>query len=310
MALGRNVRLLYEEAMPSSHRRGFFLFWLAVALMIGVPACKDGSALPLVRLTEARRIAAELRLAFRQAANASNRAVMADTDEASIAFAAEAEQAKKTVRSDVDAIRPLLSDLGYDDETRALDDFEKRFAEYETLDHSVLELAVENTNLKAQGLSFGPIRDDARAFRAALDLVAKAAKPSTRCPIASAVASAEIAIADIQVLHAPHIAEANDAEMTRLENEMTALEASARGALGTLSGLVEPASQADMAAATSALDRFEATHAKLIALSRRNSNVRSQALSLGKMLALSGACDVSLAALSDGLAKRGFNATR
>ena len=296
--------------MPSSRCRALLLFSFALALMLGAAACKEGSAPPFARLLEARRIAAELRVAFGQAANASNRAVMADTDEASVAFAADAEQAKKTVRSDVDAIRPLLRDLGYDDESRALDDFEKRFAEYETLDHSVLELAVENTNLKAERLSFGPIRDDARAFRAALDAVAKAAKPSTRCPIASAVASAEIAIADIQVLHAPHIAEANDAEMTRIESEMNALEATARGALGTLAGLVDPVSQPDIAAATAALDRFEATHAKIIALSRRNSNVRSEELSLGKMLTLSGACDVSLAALSDALAKRGFKATR
>jgi hypothetical protein len=301
---------LYEEAMPSSHCRGFLWFCLAAALMLAAPACKNGSSLPLARLTEARRVATELRLAFRQAADASNRAVMADTDETSVAFATEAEQAKKTARSDVDAIRPLLRDLGYDDETRALDDFERRFAEYDALDRSVLELAVENTNLKAQRLSFGPIRDDARAFRTALDVVAKAAKPSARCPIASAVASAEIAVADIQVLDAPHIAEADDAEMTRLEHEMDALGASARGALGALSALVDPTSQPDVAAATAALDRFEATQAKLVALSRRNSNVRSQALSLGKMLALSGACDAGLAALTDALAKRGFTATR
>jgi hypothetical protein len=296
--------------MLSSHRRGFLWFCLAVALVLGAPGCKDAPALPFARLEEARRAAAELRLAFGQAASASNRAVIADTDEASIAFAAEAEQAKKTVRSDVDAIRPILRDLGYDDEARALDDFEKRFAEYQTLDHSVLELAVENTNLKAQRLSFGPIRDDARALRTALDAVAKAAKPSMRCQIASNVASAEIAVADIQVLHAPHIAEADDAGMTRLEKEMDALEASARGALGALAGLVEPGSQSDLAAATAALDRFDATHAKLIALSRMNSNVRSESLSLGKMLTLSGACDMSLAALSDALAKRGFKATR
>jgi len=285
-------------------------FLLSVALMCGAAGCKDGSTSPFVRLAEARSVATELHLAFSQAASASNRAVMADTDEASVAFAAEAEQAKKAVRSDVDALRPLLHDLGYDEETRALDDFEKRFAEYDALDHSVLELAVENTNLKAQRLAFGPIRDDARAFRTALASVSKAAKPSARCAIASAVESAELAVADIQVLHAPHIAEADDAAMTRLENEMDALETSARGALGTLSGLVEPASQPDIAAATAALDRFKATHTKLIALSRRNSNVRSEALSLGKMLTLSASCDAGLAALSDALAKRGFRATR
>jgi hypothetical protein len=203
----------------------------------------------------------------------------------------------------------MLHGLGFDDESRALDEFVQRFAAYEALDHTVLDLAVENTNLKAQRLSFGPLRDAASALRTALDAVAKAASPKTSCQIASLVARAELAVADIQVLDAPHIAEADEGVMTKLEKEMDGLEVSARGALGTLAGLVEPGSQADVAAAVAALDRFKAAQANVVTLSRKNTNVHSLSLSFRKR-PLASDCDASLATLSDGLAKRRLGAAR
>jgi len=45
-------------------------------------------------------------------------------------------------------------------------------------------------------------------------------------------------------------------------------------------------------------------------LSRRNSNVRSLALSLGQKRTLTARCEETLGALQDALAKRGFGGTR
>lgn len=296
-------------ANASPLRRGFLGLCLVAGLVAAAPGCREDGSPPLERLMSARRLTAELRLRFNQAADASNRAVMADTDEASIAFAKEAEEAKKAVKSDIEALGAVLRGLGFEDEVRSLDEFVKRFAAYEALDHSVLELAVENTNLKAQRLSFGPLRDAAGALRTALDAVAKAAAPKTSCEVAALVARVELAVADIQVLDAPHIAEADDGVMTKLEKEMDALEASARGALRTLAGVASPSSQADVATAVAALDRFKTAQASLVTLSRKNTNVHSLRLSLQKR-PLAGDCDASLAALSDGLAKRRLGAAR
>ena len=49
---------------------------------------------------------------------------------------------------------------------------------------------------------------------------------------------------------------------------------------------------------------------ELVSLSRRNTNVRSLALSLGQRRTLTAACEESLQALQDALAKRGLSATR
>ena len=124
------------------------------------------------------------------------------------------------------------------------------------------------------------------------------------------VATAVATVREMQVLQAPHIAEADDAVMTRMEKRMATSEAAARTALETLRPLVQPASRPQLAAATAALDRFMDLNAQIMALSRRNTNVRSLALSLNQKGKLTAACEESLRALRDALAKRGFTGTR
>jgi hypothetical protein len=53
-----------------------------------------------------------------------------------------------------------------------------------------------------------------------------------------------------------------------------------------------------------------ALNAEIIALSRRNTNVRSLALSLDQKRTLTAACETSLRELQNALAKRGFTGTR
>ena len=96
---------------------------------------------------------------------------MADTDEQSVVFAREAEQAKQALQTDIDTLRPILQGLNYADEIRLLQEFVTRFAEYRELDRRILDLAVENTNLKAQRLSFGPAQEAADSFRDSLEAV-------------------------------------------------------------------------------------------------------------------------------------------
>jgi hypothetical protein len=264
----------------------------------------------LERLSEARRLAADLLVQFTKAADAANRAVMADTDEASVAFAREAEEAKQAVQRDTDALGPMLQGLGFADEARLLQEFVGRFAEYRGLDRRILDLAVENTNLKAQRLSFGPAQEAADSVADSLEAVALSVPAKDRWHVEALVATAVATVREIQVLQAPHIADADEAMMTRMEKRMATSEAAARSALETLATLVPPASRPRLAAATAALDQFMGLNAQIIALSRRNTNVRSLALSLDQKRTLTAACEDSLRALQDALATRGFTGTR
>jgi len=263
----------------------------------------------LEKVTEARQLAADLRVQFTKAADAANRAVMADTDATSVAFAQESRQAADAVQKDIGTLRPLLESLSFSDEVRLLNDFSNKFAEYRMLDQRILDLAVENTNLKAQRLSFGPAREAAEAFQTSLDAVMPATK-SDAWRVKALAATAVGAVREIQTLQAPHIAESDDAVMTRIEGRMTASAGVARDQLTMLAGAIAPTSRPQLAAASASLDRFIDLNAQLIALSRRNTNVRSLALSLGQKRMLTAACEDSLLALQAALAKRGFSATR
>jgi hypothetical protein len=280
----------------------------ALALSFGAIACRGGAAPAYTQLAEARRLADDLRVELAKTSNASDRAVMADTDQESIAFAQEAEKATGAVALDAASLGARLQSLAYPAEGRALDDFNGHFAEYRQVDREVLDLAVQNTNLKAQRLSFGPVREAADQFHDALTAVAAAAAPKDRCRADGLVARAELAVREIQILQAPHIAEANEATMTKMEQEMAERQATAREALKLLGWGEATAQKLD--AAKAALDRFDKLSAELVVLSRRNSNVRSLALALRRTPTLVAACDGSLAQLQDALAREGFTGTR
>jgi hypothetical protein len=266
--------------------------------------CGSGLTTALERLMEARRLAADLRVQFSKVVDSGNRAVMSDQEQASAAFAREAGQATQVVQQDIEALKPVLTTLGYSSEVQLLEEFQQQFSEYRALDSDILGLAVENTNLKAQRLSFGEAQQAADAFSAALAPITRSvgAQGAGRVPALAATAIA--AVREIQVLQAPHIGEADAAKMTQIEQRMMAAEGAARAALKDMADLPSPDSRPALAAATAALDRFMRVNAEIITLSRRNSNVRSLALSLGQKRTLTATCDETLHSLQDALEQR------
>jgi len=264
----------------------------------------------LTQQVEARRLASDLQVQFAKAADASNRAVMTDADEDSTSAVREAEQATQEVQRDVEQLRSVLMSMGYSEELGLLDGFTKRLDDYRKLDAEILPLAVENTNAKAQRLSFGPAADAVNAFRGALDGVVTSAPPNAAARLELLAARAVSNVLEIQALHAPHIAEAEDGPMTRMEQTMTASEGEARKAHAQMREVVPASSRAQLNAAAAALDRFSAVHREIITLSRRNSDVRSLALSLGRKRMIVAQCDDQLRALEAALAKHSVGATR
>jgi hypothetical protein len=264
----------------------------------------------LTQQVEARRIAADLHVQFTKAADAANRAVMADADEDSARAAKEAQDATHAVERDLKELRTLVESLGYAEELRYLEAFSDRFDEYRKLDEEILPLAIENSNLKAQRLSFGPAREAADAFRASVQAAARTAKSNGSCCADALAVSAGAALVEIQVLHAPHIAEAEDAAMTRMEQRMTALETTAQKALDELRGQLGAGASPQLAAAAASLERFKDVNRQIVALSRRNSEVRSLALSLGRKRMVTAVADDQLRALEEALAKHAFTGTR
>jgi len=279
-----------------------------IAAAVLAASCGDVNA-ALAQLSDARHLSADLHVQFMKAAGATDRAVMADTDEASVAFAREAEEATQAVQHDVDQLAPILAGLKYTDEAALLQRFTGQFATYRELDRRILDLAVQNTNLKAQRLSFGPAQDAADAVKAALDAVTPT-NPGAGWNVTALTARAVVAVREIQVLQAPHIADPDDASMARIETEMSTAEAAARNALRSLAPLVAPGSRQQVTTASKSLDTFMALNAQIVGLSRKNTNVRSLALSLDEKRKLTAPCEDSLRSLEAALTKRGYPAGR
>jgi hypothetical protein len=263
-----------------------------IAVAVVTAACSSRTV--LTDLVEARRLVASTHVAFTTAAETSNRAVMGRSDDESRAAAADAVKARDAVDRDLAALRPLLEKLRYTEEIRLLDTFTAQFADYERLDDELLPLAAENSNLKAQQLSFGPARDTVAAFRQAIG-------------DSPAAARAHIGVLETLALHAPHIAEATDAAMTRMEAEMARSEAATRQALAQLKGVLSPS---QFSAAAALFDRFISINAEIVTLSRRNSNVRSLALALGQRRETTALCEATLQALERTLAAHSLGGTR
>lgn len=292
--------------MKAAESRGTRMTLMAIAVMATV-ACQAEPA--ITRLRRAQDLSANLPVQFLKAADASNKALIAESDEAVASFVRDAEAAKQLVTASVESLQPILRDLDYTPEVDLLGTFVSCFEEYRKLDEQILALAGENTNRRAQRLSFGPALKEADAFRNAASLLSPAALRS-EWQVRSLAASAVAAVREIQALEAPHIAEAGDLGMTAIEKRMTAAEAEARSALQALAPVVSVASRSQLESVNSTLVRFLTIHAQITELSRRNTNVRSLALSLNDRGRIAGAAEGTLRALRDALAERGSAATR
>lgn len=178
------------------------------------------------------------------------------------------------------------------------------------MEDEILPLAVENTNVKAQRLSFGPSREAAQSFEAALERAVATSGSKDKCCAEAVAARGRLAILEIRVMYAPHIAEGQDAAMTAMEAQMTAAAGRGQRAVDELRGMLPSSAKAQLDEAAAALDRFLSVHKEIITLSRRNSDVRSLALSLGEKRCVTAECEAHLQALEEALASHEFTATR
>ncbi len=280
----------------------------ALGLSLLGTACGEDAEPALTLQVEARRIAADAHVRFTKAVEASNRAVMAGNDEAAAGAAKEAGAATLALRQQISALHGMLENLDYPNERRILKQFEEVLADYMKADETILTLAVENTNVKAKRIAFGPAREAANTFRDSLKTVRGGATKEqwhVRALAEGAIAS----VLDIQVAHARHIAEADEPVMSALEAQIAAALTAARESLAELKTLTPRAAQ-PLADAAAALESFSTHSAEIVRLSRLNTNIRSLALALGRKRTLAAKCDELLTHLVESIVRHGVKDIR
>jgi hypothetical protein len=244
-------------------------------------------------------------------AEAEKSSVMADTDEASATFAQAARRESAAVEEDRQELARLIEIGGQSDEMSLFRDFTSSWTRYQELDRELLGLAVENTNLKALRLTFGPASEALDRMEAACDDVAEKAGTSNEADTIIRSASQGLTAAlKIHALQFRHIAEARDEEMEKIEAQMESLDAQVNGSLNLLSDSVDPNRAADVDAARNAYAEFQEVHKQVLDLSRRNSNIQSVAISLGEKRKAMARCLELLHALEDLFVSERRQATR
>jgi Four helix bundle sensory module for signal transduction len=231
-------------------------------------------------------------------AEAEKSAVMAETDEASQALAEQSIQAAQTVEKARRELEPLLGENRQ--EARLFQEFSRCWDTLQAIDHEVLSLAVQNTNLKALRLSFIPAAEAVRSMEEALNQLMDVVSSSPAAVhITRLAAKAVMGALNIYTLQAPHIAESTATRMDVMEAVMNSLDTQVTDALHSLQALVDEPGQPFLEAAWAAYKDFQKINTDIVDLSRQNSNIRSYALSLGQKRKTTAQCQDVLAVLQE-----------
>ena len=245
------------------------------------------------RQAEEESLIGAIRETLLSSVEAEKSAVLATTDEESLAMARESRRLAQRIDALVGDLRTRVEADGRASVSERFATFASRWGDLEAVDERLLALAVANTNLKAMRLS---ARDGLAAvdrFLAALDGIERSSTEPETIRLLSRAATAAVREQSLLLIHIPS---ADDAEMTRLERQMSDLAARVDDALAALrtTGTVA-AGALDSAAEAWAEERRIV--AEVVQLSRENTNVRSFDVSVHEKRTATRACLDALAAL-------------
>jgi len=252
-----------------------------------------------------------MRIHLLEAIEAEKNAVLAITDEASEAFAAQSRQAADGVENSRKKIESIIYQEKLPQETEMINEFNSCWSHYKKLNETILDLAIQNTNLKAQKISATQCAQELEHFEASLDRLIHRNTHGSQCNKAVMLSyEALTAGLNIFALHKPHIEEADDQDMDKIEQSIKSYDESARKALGSLRGIADLKNDEDLKQAETAYEQFMSLTGEVLKLSRINTNIKSAELSLGKIRLVSSQCQEILATLQETVQAQEFKATR
>lgn len=247
-----------------------------------------------------------MRIHLLKAIEAEKNAVLAITDKESEAFAAQAHQAADSVESNREEIESIIHQEKIPQETRMINEFNLCWSQYRKLDETILNLAVQNTNRKAQKISITQCTQEIGRFEESLNHLIHQDRNVNQCgEIVEHSYEALTASLKIFALHKPHIEEADDKHMDKIEQNIKSYDESARKALGSLRGIAVLSNNPDLKNAETAYERFINLTHEVLRLSRMNTNIKSAELSLGKKRLISSQCQEILATLQETIQAQG-----
>jgi hypothetical protein len=257
-------------------------------------------------------IVSRMRINLIKSTDLEKGAVMAITDEESQDLAEQSRKSADAVERDYHELKGLIDAAKIDKEVKLLKEFGDNWNNILVIDRELLSLAVENTNIKAENLSFTAAAPAITNFERLLSALMDMPKSERdRAQMAKLAYQAATAALMIYSLEAPHISEAQDEKMDELENLMVNNEKKVRDALPNLSRLANREGRIIYNDALLTFSKFMEVHKEVVRLSRMNTNIKSLQLSLGRKRKVTAQCEEILNSLQDAVQTgRSFKATR
>ncbi|WP_152053715.1 HAMP domain-containing methyl-accepting chemotaxis protein [Tautonia marina] len=246
-----------------------------------------------------RQTLADLQSRLFLSIRAQKNAILAPDDERSRSYAAESRSVLDDVRSELERIRGLTSGDGAGSQSAAVEALDKAIDAYEVVNEESLDLAVQNTNLKARTLLGGDYRRQADLIASLLRarIGAIISGPPPEADDLSRLRSFVEALAALLEMHPAvvrHIESSSPEEMTAQATKLAELQ-------GRVQAGLEAAGEPS-AAPSEGRDAFaelKAIQASIIGLSETDSNNRSTALSLAELKEATDECAARISELGD-----------
>ena len=257
------------------------------------------------------RLVSDMRVTLNASVEAEKNAVLADTDEASQAYADQAMSLSAAVEKARVEIGVLIEAEKMGREVDLFREFSDCWERFRQIDQELLPLSVQNTNLKAYELSFDSEQKAVNQLEESLNtLMNTSGENDKSCKITKLSLRTLIAALKIHALQSPHIAESRPEKMDEIETTIQAQNALINQSLDALSFLMNPKGKPLIDAASAAYAEFWRINTEVMKLSRQNSNVRSLALSLGQKRKTTVQCQDVLAVLEEAIQSKVYKATR
>ncbi len=284
---------------------------LFLALAIVLVKQRSGEVGVFESVIREEELLSDMRLNLFRAAEAEKSAVLAVTDEASRKFADQARLAAAGVDRARQELAPLIDRDHVVKETSLFNEFTQCWGEFLKLDRTLLDLAVQNTNLHATQLAL--TRGTQALNRLEVNLTGLADSHSPDGGDGRVIrlsCQALVAAFKIHDLYTPHIEAETDVEMNRIEKEIKDYEETLKHSLAELARKVKGQRLDSVKRAEAASAELAEVTDQIIVLSRRNTNIKSLELSLGKKRLITAQCDEVLNTLLEVIRGRGTKGSR
>ena len=308
------------KAKHSGNRIGIWLVAVALVAALGYtawivyfkPLMADIIFEPVfVKDVKKIRLVSEMRVNLNASVEAEKSAVLAETDEASRAYADRAQLLSSAVEDASLELGVLIESEKTGREVDLYREFSTCWERFRQIDQELLPLSVLNTNLKAYALSYDSAQTALKQLEISLDaLMNSDDSKDTACRIIRLAQRSLISALKIHALQSPHIAESRPEKMDEIETTIQTQDALINRSLDALSFLMNPKSKPQIDAAKAAYAEFWRINTEVMKLSRQNSNVLSLALSLDQKRRVTVQCQEALAALEEAVQSKVYKATR